>query len=81
VSHAVAQCANPGKVAAMRGLGAEVAIHGSNYEAALGWVVAAAALNLNDKLAGKNVVLMMTGGDLSFEHLRSLLAQVPKPVG
>jgi threonine dehydratase len=40
----------------------------------------AAALNLTDRLAGKNVVLVMTGGNLSFEHLRSLLAQVPKPV-
>ena len=40
---AVPEGANPGKVAAMRGLGAEVVIHGPNYESALEWVVAAAA--------------------------------------
>ena len=40
---AVPEGANPGKVAAMRGLGAEVVIHGPNYEAALEWIVEAAA--------------------------------------
>ena len=32
-------------------------------------------LQLKHRLAGKNVVLVMTGGNLSFEHLRRLLAQ------
>ena len=40
---AVPEGANPGKVAAMRGLGAEVVIHGPNYESALEWVIGAAA--------------------------------------
>ncbi len=34
----------------------------------------AAALNLRDRLAGKNVVLVMTGGNLSIDSLRNLLA-------
>lgn len=35
----------------------------------------AAALNMKGRLAGKNVVLVMTGGNLSFERLRILLAR------
>jgi len=40
---AVPEGANPGKVAAMRSLGAKVVFHGPNYESALEWVVGAAA--------------------------------------
>jgi len=40
---AVPEGADSGKVAAMRGLGAEVVVHGPNYESALEWVVGAAA--------------------------------------
>jgi threonine dehydratase len=35
----------------------------------------AAALDLKDRLAGKNVVLVMTGGNLSIDRLRTLIAQ------
>ena len=38
----------------------------------------AAALKLGDRLAGKNVVLVMTGGNLSLSRLRHLLAQPGK---
>jgi len=41
----------------------------------------AAALKLKDRLAGKNVVLMMTGGNLSIDRLRKLLAQPGKHSG
>jgi threonine dehydratase len=40
---AVPEGANPGKVAAMRSLGAKVVFQGPNYESALAWVVGAAA--------------------------------------
>jgi threonine dehydratase len=40
---AVPEGANPGKVAAMRGLGAEVAFHGPDYDSAREWVMGVAA--------------------------------------
>jgi threonine dehydratase len=40
---AVPEGANPGKVAAMRGLGAEVAFHGSDFDSAREWVMGVAA--------------------------------------
>jgi threonine dehydratase len=57
---AVPEGANPGKVAAMRGLGAEVVIHGHNYESALEWVVAAAAAQ-GGRLVGATENLLIHG--------------------
>jgi threonine dehydratase len=42
VTIAVPEGANPGKVAAMRGLGAEVIFHGSDFDTAREWIAAAA---------------------------------------
>ncbi len=40
---AVPEGANPGKVAAMRGLGAEVVVHGKDFDAAREWIMGVAA--------------------------------------
>ncbi len=52
--------------------------HTHNLAEGAGAAPLAAALNMKRRLAGKNVVLVMTGGNLSFESLRKLLAQPRK---
>ena len=49
--------------------------HTHNLAEGAGAASLAAALKLRDRLAGKNVVLVMTGGNLSIDRLRKLLAQ------
>ena len=49
--------------------------HTHNLAEGAGAAALAAALKLRDRLAGKNVVLVMTGGNLSIDRLRKLLAQ------
>jgi len=49
--------------------------HTHNLAEGAGAAPLAAALKLRDRLAGKNVVLVMTGGNLSIDRLRKLLAQ------
>jgi threonine dehydratase len=49
--------------------------HTHNLAEGAGAAPLAAALQLKDRLAGKNVVLVMTGGNLSIDRLRKLLAQ------
>lgn len=69
---AVPQGANPGKVAAMRGLGAEVVIHGPNYESALEWVVGAAA-EKGGRLVGATEDLLIHGvGSYGLEIIEDL---------
>ena len=68
----VPEGANPGKVAAMRGLGAEVVIHGANYENALEWVVGAAAAH-GGRLVGATENLLIHGvGSYAFEIVEDL---------
>ena len=69
---AVPEGANPGKVAAMRSLGAEVVIHGPNYESALEWVVAAAAAQ-GGRLVGATEDLLIHGvGTYGLEIIEDL---------
>lgn len=69
---AVPEGANPGKVAAMRGLGAEVVIHGPNYESALEWVVGAAAAQ-GGRLVGATEDLLIHGvGSYGLEIIEDL---------
>lgn len=69
---AVPQGANPGKVAAMRGLGAEVVIHGPNYEAALEWAVAAAAAQGGRLVGGTEDLLIHGVGSYALEIIEVL---------
>jgi threonine dehydratase len=69
---AVPEGANPGKVAAMRGLGAEVVIHGPNYESALEWVTGAAAAQ-GGRLVGATEDLLIHGvGSYGLEIIEDL---------
>jgi len=52
--------------------------HTHNLAEGAGAAPLAAALKLKDRLAGKNVVLVMSGGNLSIDRLRKLLAQSGK---
>jgi threonine dehydratase len=52
--------------------------HTHNLAEGAGAAPLAAALKLKDRLAGKNVVLVMTGGNLSIDRLRKLLARPGK---
>jgi threonine dehydratase len=49
--------------------------HTHNLAEGAGAAPLAAAMKLKDRLAGKNVVLVMTGGNLSIDRLRKLLVQ------
>jgi len=69
---AVPEGANPGKVAAMRGLGAEVVIHGPNYESAREWVESAAA-ECGGRLVGGTENLLIHGvGSYGLEIIEDL---------
>jgi threonine dehydratase len=69
---AVPEGANPGKVAAMRGLGAEVVVHGPNYESALEWVVAAAAERGGRLVGGTENLLIHGVGSYGLEIVEDL---------
>jgi threonine dehydratase len=69
---AVPEGANPGKVAAMRGLGADVVIHGPNYESALEWVEAAAAAQGGRLVGGTEDLLMHGVGTYGLEIIEDL---------
>ena len=69
---AVPEGANPGKVAAMRGLGAEVVIHGSNYESALEWVTGAAAAQGGRLVGGTEELLIHGVGTYGLEIIEDL---------
>ena len=69
---AVPEGANPGKVAAMRSLGANVVFHGPNYESALEWVTAAAEAQ-GGRLVGATEDLLINGvGSYAFEIIEEL---------
>ena len=55
--------------------------HTHNLAEGAGAAPLAAALKLKDRLAGKNVVLVMSGGNLSIDRLRKLLARPGKHSG
>ena len=55
--------------------------HTHNLAEGAGAAPLAAALKLKDRLAGKNVVLVMTGGNLSIDRLRRLPARPGKHSG
>ena len=57
--------------------------HTHNLAEGAGAASLAAAVKLKRRLAGKNLVLVMSGGNLSVEQLRRLLARsgVPAPAG
>jgi threonine dehydratase len=69
---AVPQGANPGKVAAIRGLGAAVVIHGPNYEAALEWVTGAAASRGGRLVGGTEDLLIKGIGSYGLEIIEDL---------
>ena len=69
---AVPEGANPGKVAAMRGLGAEVVVHGPNYESALEWVVDAVAARGGRLVGGTEDLLIHGVGSYGLEIIEDL---------
>lgn len=69
---AVPEGANPGKVAAMRSLGAKVVFHGPNYESALQWVVEAAAAQGGRLVGGTEDLLIHGVGTYGLEIIEDL---------
>lgn len=69
---AVPEGANPGKVAAMRGLGAEVVFHGPNYESALEWVIGAAAARCGRLVDATEAPLIHGVGTYALEIIEDL---------
>jgi threonine dehydratase len=57
---AVPEGANPGKVAAMRGLGAEVVFHGADFDAAREWIMAEAKTQ-HGRFVGPTEALLICG--------------------
>ncbi len=69
---AVPEGANPGKVAAMRGLGAEVAFHGPDFDSAREWVMGIAATR-GGRYVGPTEGLLIHGvGTYALEILEDL---------
>jgi len=69
---AVPEGANPGKVAAMRGLGAEVAFHGADFDSAREWVMAMAAAR-GGRFVGPTEELLIHGvGTYALEIVEDL---------
>ena len=69
---AVPQGANPGKVAAMRGLGAEVAFHGADFDSAREWVMGVAA-EQGGRFVGPTEELLIHGvGTYALEIIEDL---------
>jgi threonine dehydratase len=69
---AVPEGANPGKVAAMRSLGARVVFHGPNYESALEWVIGAAAAQGGRLIGGTEELLIHGVGTYGLEIIEDL---------
>ena len=69
---AVPEGANPGKVAAMRGLGAEVAFHGQDFDSAREWVAGIAAAQ-GGRFVGPTEELLIHGvGTYALEIIEDL---------
>ncbi len=69
---AVPQGANPGKVAAMRGLGAEVVFHGPDFDSAREWVMGVAAAQ-GGRFVGPTEELLIHGvGTYALEIIEDL---------
>ncbi|MFC1974990.1 threonine dehydratase [Chloroflexota bacterium] len=69
---AVPEGANPGKVAAMRGLGAEVVVHGSDFDAAREWIMAEAEAQ-HGRFVGPTEELLICGvGTYALEIMEDL---------
>jgi threonine dehydratase len=80
---AVPQGANPGKVAAMRGLGAEVIFHGSDFDAAREWIMAEAEAR-HGRFVGPTEELLIEGvGTYALEIIEALpeVETIIVPVG
>ncbi|MBE7551145.1 MAG: threonine dehydratase [Anaerolineales bacterium] len=80
---AVPEGANPGKVAAMRGLGAEVIFHGPDFDTAREWI-AAEAESLGGRFVGPTEELLIGGvGTYALEILEELpdVQTIIAPVG
>ena len=72
VTIAVPEGANPGKVAAMRGLGAEVAFHGADFDSAREWVMDLAAAQ-GGRFVGPTEELLIHGvGTYALEIVEDL---------
>jgi len=69
---AVPEGANPGKVAAMRGLGAEVVVCGPNYESAAEWIIGAAAARGGRLIGGTEDRLIHGVGTYGLEIIEDL---------
>jgi threonine dehydratase len=69
---AVPEGANPGKVAAMRGLGAEVVCHGSDFDAAREWIMTEAEAR-HGRFVGPTEALLICGvGTYALEIIEDL---------
>lgn len=69
---AVPEGANPGKVAAIRGLGAEVVFHGPDFDTAREWIMGAAA-ERNGRFVGPTEELLIQGvGTYALEIIEDL---------
>lgn len=80
---AVPEGANPGKVAAMRGLGAEVIFHGSDFDTAREWIAAEAEAQ-GGRFVGPTEELLICGvGTYALEILEELpdVQTIIAPVG
>ncbi len=80
---AVPEGANPGKVAAMRGLGAEVVFHGSDFDAAREWIMAEAEAR-HGRFVGPTEELLIGGvGTYALEIIETLpdVQTIIVPVG
>jgi len=80
---AVPEGANPGKVAAMRGLGAEVIFHGSDFDAAREWIMAEAEAR-RGRFVGPTEELLIEGvGTYALEIIEALpdVETILVPVG
>lgn len=80
---AVPEGANPGKVAAMRGLGAEVVFHGSDFDAAREWIMAKAEAR-HGRFVGPTEELLIGGvGTYALEIIETLpdVQTIIVPVG
>jgi threonine dehydratase len=80
---AVPEGANPGKVAAMRGLGAEVVFHGADFDAAREWILAQAEAR-HGRFVGPTEELLICGvGTYALEIIEDLpdVEAIIVPVG
>jgi threonine dehydratase len=80
---AVPEGANPGKVAAMRGLGAEVVFHGTDFDAAREWVIAEAEAQRGRFIGPTEELLICGVGTYALEIIEDLpdVETIIVPVG